>query len=255
MAKYPYLLFFVLYQPPYRTQCAGHRVTHIRRFFFVSSFLHSTYVDHGNTHIRREHKGQACLYIHQLVMPWAGSLYLNYYNFDRSKESLFYFSIILAFSLIRLWRHTIFSVSCLPSRPEGRAQWQHDRKSLQIVQLLVVGFVAPWSSSVRRHLCAPRALGGATRGMTVGLTRRGTTCLSTVTGGRTGRPNFGRGSRRQRRGGSRSVAWATSWRTRGAAQQCLTFCGPHMSGELRRRWRKIGTAMKRRSSRRWRRQE
>ena len=39
-----------------------------------------------------------------------------------------------------------------------------------------------------------------TRRMAVGLTRRGTTCFSTVTGGRTSRPSFGRG-------GSRSGAW------------------------------------------------
>jgi len=37
----------------------------------------------------------------------------------------------------------------------------------------------------------------------------------------TSRPNFGRRSRRQRRGGSRSGAWVTSWRMRGAAQQCF----------------------------------
>jgi len=35
--------------------------------------------------------------------------------------------IILAFSLARLWRHTVLSFSCLPSRPEGRAQWQQPR--------------------------------------------------------------------------------------------------------------------------------
>jgi len=36
----------------------------------------------------------------------------------------FFCLIILAFSLARLWWHT---ASCLPSRPEGRAQWQQPR--------------------------------------------------------------------------------------------------------------------------------
>jgi len=53
------------------------------------------------------------------------------FNLEEPVNALFFFFrfcfIILAISLIRLWRHTIFSVSCLPSRPEGRAQWQHPR--------------------------------------------------------------------------------------------------------------------------------
>jgi len=43
------------------------------------------------------------------------------------RDVLFFCSIILAFSLYRLWRHTILSSSCLPSRPESRARWQHPR--------------------------------------------------------------------------------------------------------------------------------
>jgi len=45
----------------------------------------------------------------------------------------------------------------------------------------------------------------------VGLIRRGTTCSSTVAGGRTYRPKCGQGSRRRRRGRSRSGAWVTFW--------------------------------------------
>jgi len=92
--------------------------------------------------------------------------------------------------------------------------------------------------------------GGATRKTLMALARRETTCLSTVTSGKSNSPWCGRGSRKRQRRGSRSGMWATCWRTRGAAQRSSASCGAPTLGERPLQWRKAGTARARRRRRR-----